>query len=186
MLAGCSSDGRTLDPPIFPPPATVAPSTVPPATLPPEPMPDPLVLVTPWPDGAPVPERYTCEGENISPALAWSGVPDDTVELVVTVTDLDAPWYVHWVVSGIDPGVSGLAEGGTPAGAVSWTNGSGVLGYAGPCPPSDQTHRYEYSVHALNQPLSPADDMDAIEVIRMLDMMSIARSSVSGEFTGGG
>lgn len=180
-VTACSSgDGRTLDPPLFPPPASTT-ATVPP-TEPTETAPQPLQLVAPWRDGATVPTRHTCDGEDISPALTWANVPVDTVELAVTVTDLDAPDFVHWIVWGIAPGVNGLVEGSVPDGASLWPNGSGTVDYVGPCPPDGEEHRYLFTVHALNQQLEPADEMSATEIIEILNVTSIAQSSVSGTF----
>ncbi len=68
--------------------------------------------------GAAIPQRFTCAGENVSPPLGWSGVPASTVEVAVVVDDPDAPrgTYVHWVVVGIDPARTELAEGALPPG----------------------------------------------------------------------
>ena len=187
----CSQgDGRTLDPPIFPPPATTLPTASVPGTEPAvevveQPV-TPLQLVTPWRDGAPIPARHTCDGEDLSPALSWSNVPTETVELAVTVSDLDAPDYVHWVVTAIPPSTTGIAEGGVPSGATLWPNGSGREDYAGPCPPAGEEHRYLVTVHALNQQLEPADEMSATEIIEILNLTSIDQSSVSGTFVRAG
>ena len=190
-LAACDTDdGRELDPPVFPLPAT----TVPPPTSEPAvdaPLPAesaaasvaaPLQLVAPWRDGAEVPERYTCQGDDVSPALTWSAVPDGAVELAVTVTDLDAPDFVHWVVFGIPVGTTGLVEGTPPEGAIEWPNGSSTGDYTGPCPPVGEQHRYLFTVHALNQQVEPADEMSANEIIEILNLTSIDQSSVSGTF----
>lgn len=197
-VAGCDTDdGRDLDPPVFPPPATtVAPPptsdpagdpsvdpSVDPSALPAE---QALQLVTPWRDGAQVPERYTCQGDDVSPALTWTAVPPDAVELAVTVTDLDAPDFVHWVVFGIPVGTTGLVEGAAPDGASEWPNGSGTGRYTGPCPPAGEEHRYLFTVHALNQQVEPADEMSANEIIEILNLTSIDQSSVSGTFARSG
>lgn len=182
-VAGCSTDdGRQLDPPVFPPPATTVPVATLPGSEPTAPVAAPLRLVAPWRDGAPVPIRHTCDGDDLSPALTWSDVPLDAVELAVTVTDLDAPQFVHWVVLGISVDTTGMAEGTTPDGAFAWPNGSGSAEYAGPCPPPGEEHRYLFTVHALNQQLEPADEMDAIELIDILNLTSIDQSSVSGTY----
>src|SRR5690606_16967576 len=185
VLAGCDrGDGRDLDPPVFPPPAT----TVPAATLPGSESADtvgdtiaaPLQLVAPWRDGARIPARYTCDGPDVSPPLTWSNVPAETVELAITVTDLDAPDFVHWVVFGIAPDTTGLAEDETPAGATPWPNSGGSGAYVGPCPPDGDEHRYLFTVHALNQQVEPADEMTATEIIEILNLTSVDQSSVSG------
>lgn len=185
--AGCDTDdGRTLDPPVFPPPATTVPAATLPGSEPTETLPEPLRLVAPWRDGAAVPVRHTCDGEDLSPALTWANVPAEAVELAVTVTDLDAPDFVHWIVVGIPVGTSGLSEGTIPEGATAWPNGSGDVDYAGPCPPLGEEHRYLFTVHALNQGLQAADEMSATEVIEILNLTSVDQSSVSGTYARSG
>jgi hypothetical protein len=82
-----------------------------------------MTLRAPWQDEAVIDARFTCDsaggvsGEGLSPALSWSGVPAEATNLAVVVTDLSADGFVHWVVTGIDPGVTGLGEGEAPAGA---------------------------------------------------------------------
>lgn len=188
LLAACDSgDGRSLEPPVFPPPATTIPvDSSPSGSIAAEPPAAPLRIVAPWPEGARIPVRHTCDGENVSPALTWTDVPDGTAELALTLTDLDAPSYVHWVVYGIAPEVTGAAEGTVPDGAIVRTNSAGSVGYAGPCPPDGETHRYLFTVHALNQQVEPADETDAVEIVELLQLISIDQSSVSGVSTGGG
>jgi Raf kinase inhibitor-like YbhB/YbcL family protein len=185
-LAGCRSDGRQLRPPEQPLPATttVAPSTVPgggvvatittPAA--------PLQLFTPWPNGGPIPIRATCDDADLAPALTWNNVPAGTVELAITVTDLDAD-FTHWAVGAIDPSLTGIAEGQLPSGAIQWNTDFGRSGYGGPCPPpGDDAHHYLFTLHALNQQLELADDASADEVISLLNQIAIAQSSVSGTY----
>lgn len=185
-VAGCDTgDGRQLDPPVFPLPATTLPvesvaPTEPP--VPTQPAVAPLQLVAPWRDGAVVPARYTCDGDDLSPPLTWSDVPADAIELAITVTDLDAPEFVHWIVYAIPVDVTGLVEGTPPNGASLWPNGGGDTDYVGPCPPGGEEHRYVFTVHALNQQLEPADEMNAIEIIEILNLTSIDQSSVSGTY----
>jgi Raf kinase inhibitor-like YbhB/YbcL family protein len=112
-------------------------------------------------DYGPIPSRYTCDGANISPPLAWSNVPANAQSLVLIVEDEDAtdrnfvplpaPW-VHWVLYNIPP-IESLPEGGPlPAGTLEGVNGSGETGYVGPCPPRGR-HRYFHRLLALNQKL---------------------------------
>jgi Raf kinase inhibitor-like YbhB/YbcL family protein len=177
LLVACSSDGRTLPDPVFPLPATVPPeTTVPPA-------PPAFDLLAPWPDGAELPTTSTCDGEGLSPALTWVGVPAGTVELAVTVVDLDDALTANWIVYGIDPGLTGLLEGEVPAGAIVGPNAAGETTWAPPCPPSGTSHRFQFSVHALNQQLEVADDATAAEVISAINVVALAQSSVTGTVT---
>jgi len=104
-------------------------------------------------DGGTVPFRFTCDGDNISPPLSWSGVPEDATELRISLRDPDAPGgtFTHWLVAGIDPSSSGVDQDAAPAGGVEEMNSFGERGYGGPCPPrGDSPHRYVFAVEALD------------------------------------
>jgi len=79
-----------------------------------------------------IPRRYARDGENLSPALQWAGVPDGTAELLLLCEDPDAPsgTFLHWLVAGIDPGATGVGEGETPpagaSGPTASANGAGA------------------------------------------------------------
>jgi Raf kinase inhibitor-like YbhB/YbcL family protein len=100
-------------------------------------------------EGDTVPVRFTCDGDGVSPPLSWSGVPEDSAELRISVRDPDAPrgTFIHWLVNGIDPSSSGVDEGAVPAGGKVETNSFGETGYGGPCPPrGGGPHRYVFTV----------------------------------------
>jgi Raf kinase inhibitor-like YbhB/YbcL family protein len=103
-------------------------------------------------EGETVPEEFTCLGEDTSPPLEWSGVPDDATELRLTMTDPDAPGgvFTHWQVSGIDPSATGVGQGEVPKGGTEEENSFEETGYGGPCVPPEQTHRYVWTVEALS------------------------------------
>ena len=109
--------------------------------------------------GQPIPKRYTCDGENVSPPLAWSGTPAGTKSFVLIVDDPDAPGgtFTHWIVFNLPPTTKSLPEGvkpsGLPAGAGEGVNGFGKADYGGPCPPSGR-HRYVHQLFALDTLLS--------------------------------
>ena len=176
--------GKTLDDPIFPLPATTLVATSVPAEQ--VTAPAPLVLVAPWVDGADIPARHTCDADGVSPPLSWSNVPLGTAELALSVVDLDAGQFVHWLVDGIGAGSTGTSEGVIPEGAFEWPNSSGDASWAAICPPAGETHRYQFTLYALNQQLEVADDADTTEVLAALDATSIARASLSGLATGTG
>jgi Raf kinase inhibitor-like YbhB/YbcL family protein len=105
--------------------------------------------------GAEIPRTYTCDGEDVSPPLAWIGAPEGTAALALIVDDPDARGWIHWVLFDLDPVQSGgLAEGlsSSPDAPSQGTNDFGRLGWGGPCPPSG-THRYRFTLFALNGPL---------------------------------
>ena len=93
------------------------------------------VSSTSFADGGDLPRRHTCDGEDLSPPLSFSGAPEGTREIALLVEDPDAPsdTFVHWVAWGIDPSTGALAEGATAPG--NGRNGFGRPGYGGPCPP---------------------------------------------------
>ena len=103
-----------------------------------------------------IPDKYSKQGGNVSPPLAWTGVPDETRSLALIVDDPDAPsgTFVHWLAYGISPKTSSLDEH-LPAspelsnGARQGRNGFGDIGYGGPQPPSG-THRYFFHLYALD------------------------------------
>lgn len=186
-LSACATgDGRQLAPPEFAAPAT----TIPELPLPSEPpttdrpaVTGPFALIASWPSGARIPVRYTCDGENIAPALTWTNVPEGSVELAVTLVDLDASGFVHWVLVGIDPAVTSLTEQHQPPPGVERVNSAGTTGWFGPCPPvGSDDHIYLFTVHALAQPLDLAADASPAEVISILNQLAIDQASLTGTF----
>jgi Raf kinase inhibitor-like YbhB/YbcL family protein len=110
-------------------------------------------------EGSPIPARYTCEGEDISPPLYWENLPEGTASLVLIVDDPDAPdpsaprmVWDHWILYNLPPDAK-LAEGMTsdhlPAGTGEGINSWGRVGYGGPCPPIG-CHRYFHRLYALD------------------------------------
>ncbi len=110
--------------------------------------------------GAAIPMRHTCEGADVSPTLAWAGVPAGSRSLLLIVDDPDAPdpqapkmTWVHWLLYNLPADGSGLPEGVTaqqlPPGTLQGTNDWHRTGYGGPCPPIGQ-HRYFHKLYALD------------------------------------
>jgi Raf kinase inhibitor-like YbhB/YbcL family protein len=105
-------------------------------------------------DGAAIPVHFTCEGEDRSPLLTWSDVPEGTRSFVLVMDDPDAPrgTFTHWVLYDIPGETRELGEN-VPEGTVglSGRNSFGRSGYGGPCPPpGDPPHRYRFTLHALD------------------------------------
>jgi Raf kinase inhibitor-like YbhB/YbcL family protein len=102
-------------------------------------------------DGRTMPTAYTCSGKNVSPPLSWSHLPSGTARLQLRMNDLTAH-FLHWSVTGIDPGTHAVAAGRTPDGGKAAKNDFGKVGYGGPCPPEgDDPHRYAFTVVALDR-----------------------------------
>jgi Raf kinase inhibitor-like YbhB/YbcL family protein len=97
-----------------------------------------------------IPTRHTCDGDDLSPELRWSNVPDGAESLALVVDDPDAPRgvFTHWVAWGFDPGEEGLGEG--ESAPREGRNDFGAVGYRGPCPPPGHgRHRYVFRLYAL-------------------------------------
>jgi Raf kinase inhibitor-like YbhB/YbcL family protein len=112
----------------------------------------------------PIPAKHTCQGDETSPALAWSDAPAGTKSFALIVDDPDAPdpaaprtTWVHWVVYDIPAATTALPEGASsanlPAGAAEGTNDFKRIGYGGPCPPIGR-HRYFHKLYALDVALA--------------------------------
>ena len=110
-----------------------------------------------------IPSKYTCEGEDVSPPLAWEGAPDGTKSFVLIIEDPDAPdpkapkmVWVHWVVYNMPPSAKGLPENVVqarlPQGTLLGHNDFKKMEYGGPCPPIGR-HRYFHKLYALDTTL---------------------------------
>jgi Raf kinase inhibitor-like YbhB/YbcL family protein len=128
--------------------------------------------------GGSIPTQYTCEGKDISPPIAWGGLPNNTKSVAMIVDDPDAPdpakpqrVYVHWVVYNISPQTTSLPENasksGMPAGAVQGKNDWGKPEYGGPCPPIGR-HRYFFKLYALDTTLTGLKDATKADLERAM------------------
>jgi len=118
-------------------------------------------------EGGAIPRVNTCDGKDVSPPLAWSGVPEAARSLALICDDPDAPGgtYTHWVLSHLPPSLAGLPEGIPPQESVDLGSGGevahqgkndfGKFGYGGPCPPGG-THRYFFRLYALDTSPDPS------------------------------
>ena len=122
------------------------------------------ITSTAFQPGGSIPSKYTCEDRDLSPPLAWSGVPPGTKTFALIADDPDAPdpakpqrVYVHWVVYNIPAATVALAENASkkdlPTGAVQGKNDWGKAEYGGPCPPVGR-HRYFFKLYALDTELT--------------------------------
>ncbi|MDD4867282.1 MAG: YbhB/YbcL family Raf kinase inhibitor-like protein [Mycobacterium sp.] len=136
-------------------------------------------------DHTPIPDRYSRDGGNISPPLEWGAVPDGARELVLICEDPDAPagTFIHWVLTGIDPGSTGVAENGVPQRAKPGRNGFGELGWGGPRPPvGDEPHRYFFRLYAADRPLGLGEGATADDVRAALQGHTLGCGTLVGLF----
>jgi Raf kinase inhibitor-like YbhB/YbcL family protein len=115
---------------------------------------------TAFQDSGMIPKKYTCDGENVSPPLEWSGVPQTTKSLALICEDPDAPGktWVHWVVFDLPASRTSLPENVPPQETIAGGGKQGMndfkkIGYGGPCPPSG-THRYFFKIYAVDAELN--------------------------------
>jgi len=111
-----------------------------------------LITSSAFSEGGTIPRMYTCDDKNVSPPLAWTGVPTNTVSLALIMDDPDAPagTWVHWVLYNLPADQTSLEQGKTDVG-VDGKNDFGRTGYGGPCPPRGSNHRYYVKLYALDK-----------------------------------
>ncbi len=152
-----------------------------------------LTLTSPAfsPDGE-IPARHTCEADDVSPALSWSGAPAGTRSFVLIVDDPDAPdpraprmTWVHWVLYDIPATATGLPEGvrqrdlpkGTREGLNDWKK----TGYGGPCPPIGR-HRYFHKLYALDAELPDLKGPTKAKLEKAMQGHVLARAELVGTY----
>jgi hypothetical protein len=141
--------------------------------------------------GGAIPARYTCQGQDVSPPLAWRGVPERARSLVLIVDDPDAPdpraprmTWVHWVLYNIAPDAAGLAEGAgasPPVGSEGGLNDWKRTGYGGPCPPFGR-HRYFHKLYALDTRLEGLKQPTKAQVEAAMKGHVLAEAVLMGTF----
>ena len=146
------------------------------------------ITSTAFKEGEMIPEKYTCDGENISPSLAWSGIPQGTASIALICDDPDAPrgTWVHLVLFNIPAKVMELSEKIPPRstlnnGARHGINDSRALGYDGPCPPGG-THRYYFKLYALDKELDVKPRATKPQVMQACKGHILAEAQLVGKF----
>ena len=137
--------------------------------------------------GQPIPADYTCDGEDISPTLSWSGVPEGTGSIAVEMVDPDARGYVHWLLFDLPPGITGLPAGVPTEPTIDYgsrqaINTSGGTGYTGPCPPEGETHEYVFRVYALDAALDLEAGGSALNVQEAMADHTLAMTELVGTY----
>ncbi len=142
-------------------------------------------------DGELIPQKFTCDGEGISPPLAWEHVPDGTTSFALLVEDPDAPsgTFDHWLLYNLPADITALSEG-VPTdkalhdGALQGTNDFGEIGYGGPCPPSGPAHRYVFTLKALSDRLDAQAGLRKSELLDAIDnqVEVLDEAALTGEY----
>ena len=142
------------------------------------------LVSTAFSEGGAIPTRFSCDGEDASPDLTWSGAPDGTQSLALILSDPDARDFVHWLVYDM----TGTPSGGLPAAVSSspdappqGTNSFGKAGYGGPCPPSG-THHYVFALFALDQTLELNGAPRIGELQAAMDGHVLAETRLTGTY----
>ncbi|HZU38582.1 MAG TPA: YbhB/YbcL family Raf kinase inhibitor-like protein [Gemmataceae bacterium] len=147
---------------------------------------------TAFEEGRPIPERYSGEGENLSPPLKWTDPPKGTQALALMCEDPDAPrgTFTHWIVFNM-PAVSRELSEGTPTegvlpnGTVQGQNDARKVGYMGPKPPPGKAHRYFFKLFALDRPLHLKCHVGRGEFLEAIERHVLAEAQLMGTYQHG-
>jgi hypothetical protein len=139
-------------------------------------------------EGQPIPEKFTCTDQNVSPALAWTDPPSGTETFALIMDDPDAPGdtWIHWVLYNIPGGTSFMPDALPGQGGIAYVgnhgmNTAGNTYYEGPCPPSG-THRYFFKLYALDTALDFSASPDAVELTAAMQGHILAEAQLMGTF----
>lgn len=133
-------------------------------------------------EGEMIPRKYTCDGDDISPPLQISDVPENTKALALIMDDPDAPvgGWDHWIVFNIPASISQINEGEEPQGTTG-KNSWGRTGYGGPCPPSG-THRYFFKLYALDTMLDLEQGASKKKILKAMEGHILAQGKLMGKY----
>lgn len=134
-------------------------------------------------NGGTIPDPYTCDFDNISPALAWSNVPAETQSLVLVVEDPDAPVgiWIHWILYNLPPDLRSLPEKVKGIG-VTGENSFRKNEYGGPCPPPGKPHRYFFRIYALDTVLALEEGETQAELLKAMQGHILAYGELVGMY----
>ncbi len=143
--------------------------------------------------GAVIPKRFSGDGEDVSPQLSWSGVPDGAKEMALIMDDPDAPTpkpWVHWVIYGISATTKALPENlaktaslTIPEGASQGKNSWGKIGYGGPAPPPGHgIHHYHFKLYALDAELAAKSGLTKAELLAAMKGHILAEGELVGTY----
>jgi len=140
-------------------------------------------------EGSEIPARYTCEGQDVSPALTWKEPPAETQSFALIMDDPAAPGgvFTHWVLFNLPADSRGLSEAvptqpQLPDGSLQGKNDFGRSGYGGPCPPPGRPHRYQFTLYALDQTLDLKAGASKKQVIDAMQGHILAQGRLTGTY----
>lgn len=140
-------------------------------------------------EGEGIPAKYSCEGQDISPPLAWGEPPADTNSFALIVDDPDAPGrvFTHWVLFNLSAGSRELPEAvptqpQLSSGALQGKNDFGKTGYGGPCPPPGRPHRYQFTLYALDQLLDLKPGASKQQVLEAMQGHILGQGQLTGTY----
>lgn len=143
---------------------------------------------TAFTEGGMIPKKYTCDGQDVSPPISWSGIPDKAKSIALIADDPDAPMgtWVHWVVYNLPANVTGLPEGVPSQKTLSNGGMQGMtdfrrIGYGGPCPPGG-THRYFFKVYALDTEINLDPGVTKGQLLKAMEGHILAEGGVMGRY----
>ncbi len=140
-------------------------------------------------EGGMIPDKYSCEGDNVSPPLVWTSVPEGTKSIALICDDPDAPMgtWVHWVLFNLPPAGRELSENVLPQrelknGARQGTNDFRKIGYGGPCPPPGSAHRYYFKLYALNMVVNLGPGTSKSQLVEAMKGHILAEGQLMGKY----
>lgn len=140
-------------------------------------------------DGEIIPDKFTCNGENVSPEISWEGLPEGVKSLVLICDDPDAPSgdFVHWIIFNMPPELNGLPEAIEAKdiiniGALQGITSYGRRGYNGPCPPPGSSHHYHFKLYALDEMLETEVAVDKNDLLGKMENHILAKGEIVGLF----
>lgn len=137
------------------------------------------------------PARFTCDGDDVSPALSWEGVPENTASFALIMDDPDAPGgtFTHWVMYNMGSGARGLPEGVEKTerpenGAIGFQgrNDFGDIGYGGPCPPAGDAHSYDFTFYAIDATVNLGPGASKEELLAAMEGRLLAVTTLTGTY----
>jgi hypothetical protein len=146
------------------------------------------VMSSAFEEGGMIPRKYACDGADVSPPLAWTGIPEGAKTIALISDDPDAPvgTWVHWVLYDLPANIKELPEAVSPekelrTGAKQGRNDFRRIGYGGPCPPGG-THRYYFKLYALDTVLNLPAGATKAELLKAMEGHILAQGQLMGKY----